>query len=207
MITIAQISAFCNLSFCLGLFSICSILFLKEPLAIPRLLDIPFISVRPLGIIFLIIILAYLFFTVVRQKPLIIGKWVIPNLSPQLAIGQLIVSSLDWSLAAMVFYILLKTSVSLSYPTFFGIFILAQVAGLASNVPGGLGVFETVMILLLAPFIESEELLGTLLIYRGIYYFIPLGIAILLLGKYELSNLFNNKKNSIPTSFVNNIKR
>ena len=63
------------------------------------------------------------------------------------------------------------------------------------------------MILLLAPFIESEELLGTLLIYRGIYYFIPLGIAILLLGKYELSNLFNNKKNSIPTSFVNNIKR
>ena len=107
----------------------------------------------------------------------------------------------------MVFYILLKTSVSLSYPTFFGIFILAQVAGLASNVPGGLGVFETVMILLLAPFIESEELLGTLLIYRGIYYFIPLGIAILLLGKYELSNLFNNKKNSIPTSFVNNIKR
>ena len=157
--------------------------------------------------IFLIIILAYLFFTVVLQKPLIIGKWVIPNLSPQLAIGQLIVSSLDWSLAAMVFYILLKTSVSLSYPTFFGIFILAQVAGLASNVPGGLGVFETVMILLLAPFIESEELLGTLLIYRGIYYFIPLGIAILLLGKYELSNLFNNKKNSIPTSFVNNIKR
>ena len=191
----------------MGLFSIGSILFLKEPLAIPRLLDIPFISVRPLGIIFLIIILAYLFFTVVRQKPLIIGKWVIPNLSPQLAIGQLIVSSLDWSLAAMVFYILLKTSVSLSYPTFFGIFILAQVAGLASNVPGGLGVFETVMILLLAPFIESEELLGTLLIYRGIYYFIPLGIAILLLGKYELSNLFNNKKNSIPTSFVNNIKR
>ena len=170
--------------FCLGLFSIGSILFLKESLAIPRLLDIPFLSVRPLGIIFLIIILVYLFFTVVRQKPLFIGKWVIPHLSPQLAIGQLVISSLDWALAAMVFYILLQTSVSLSYPAFFGIYMLAQVAGLASNVPGGLGVFETVMILLLAPFIKSEELLGTLLIYRGIYYFIPLGVAILLLGKY-----------------------
>jgi uncharacterized membrane protein YbhN (UPF0104 family) len=201
MVTIAQISAFCNLSFCLGLFVVGSIIFLQEPLAIPHLVDLPFPSVRPLGTIFLIIILAYLFLTVIRRKPLLIGKWIIPHLPMRLAVGQLLVSALDWGLAAAVFYTLLRSSVSLSYPAFFGIYMLAQVAGLASNVPGGIGVFETVMILLLSPFIVSEELLGTLLIYRGIYYFIPLTVAALLLAKYEWKNFYDHKNSWQSKSF------
>ena len=36
-----------------------------------------------------------------------------------------------------------------------------------SNVPGGLGVFETILILLLSPPISSDRLLGPLLAYRG----------------------------------------
>ncbi|CCQ60508.1 lysylphosphatidylglycerol synthase domain-containing protein [Crocosphaera watsonii] len=194
VVKIAQISAFCNFSFCLGLFVVGSIIFLKEPLAIPQLIDFPFLSVRPIGIIFLVVILAYLFLTVIRQKPLIIGKWIIPHLPFKLAAGQLIVSALDWCLAAAVFYTLLHHSVAISYSAFFGIYMLAQVAGLASNIPGGLGVFETVMILLLAPFIASEDLLGTLLIYRGIYYFMPLTVASLLLGKYEWNHFFHKKQ-------------
>ncbi|MEA5510237.1 lysylphosphatidylglycerol synthase domain-containing protein [Crocosphaera sp. UHCC 0190] len=196
VVAIAQISAFCNLSFCLGLFVVGAIVFLKEPLAIPNLLDLPFISVRPLGLIFLLIIVAYLFLTVARQKPLIIGKWTLPHLPVRLALGQLLVSALDWSLAAAVFYAILSASVSLPYSTFFGIYMLAQVAGLASNVPGGLGVFETVMILLLSSFISSEELLGSLLIYRGVYYFIPLTVSAVLLGKYELGRFLGNKSSS-----------
>ncbi|MDJ0845976.1 lysylphosphatidylglycerol synthase domain-containing protein [Crocosphaera sp.] len=199
VVKIAQISAFCNLSFCLGLFVVGSIIFLKEPLAIPQLIDLPFLSVRPLGIIFLIIILAYLFLTVIRQKPLMIGKWIIPHLSLKLAVSQLLVSALDWCLAAGVFYTLLHSSVPLSYPAFFGIYMLAQVAGLASNIPGGLGVFETVMMLLLTPFISSENLLGTLLIYRGIYYFIPLTVAAVLLGKYEFYHFFHQKKSQLES--------
>lgn len=186
VVTIAQISAFCNLSFCLGLFVVGALVFLKEPLAIPNLLDLPFISVRPLGAIFLLIILAYLVITVARQKPITLGKWTLPHLPFKLALAQLLVSALDWSLASAVLYAILSASMSLSYPAFFGIYMLAQVAGLASNVPGGLGVFETVMLLLLSPFIASEELFGSLLIYRGVYYLIPLAVSILLLGKYEL---------------------
>ena len=60
-----------------------------------------------------------------------------------------------------------------------------------------MGVFETVMILLLAPFIASEDLLGTLLIYRGIYYFMPLTVASLLLGKYEWNHFFHKKQSVI----------
>ncbi|MEM8778226.1 MAG: lysylphosphatidylglycerol synthase domain-containing protein [Cyanobacteria bacterium P01_G01_bin.49] len=194
VIVIAQISAFCDLTFCLGLFVVGAIIFLKEPLAVPNLLDLPFNSVQPLGVIFLLVILAYLLVTVVRQKPFSFGKWTLPHLSVKLALGQLIVAALDWSLAAAVFYAILSPSVPLSYPAFFSIYILAQVAGLASNVPGGLGVFETVMIVLLSQFISSEELLGSLLIYRGVYYFIPLTVSVLLLGKYELGRFLNTNR-------------
>ncbi|MEL4897939.1 MULTISPECIES: lysylphosphatidylglycerol synthase domain-containing protein [unclassified Crocosphaera] len=196
---IAQISAFCNLSFCLGLFVVGSIIFIKEPLPIPQLIEFPFLSVRPLGIIFLVVILAYLFLTVIRQKPLMVGKWIIPHLPFRLAVAQLVISALDWCLAAAVFYTLLQGSVSLSYSEFFGIYMLAQVAGLASNIPGGLGIFETVMILLLAPLITSENLLGTLLIYRAIYYFIPLSVAAVLLGKYEWHNFFHKQQSQPET--------
>lgn len=193
--SIAKVAAFCNFTFCLGMFVVGGILFLKEPLAIPGLIDLPFTSVRPVGGLFLLIIFGYLLVTVVGP-PLKLGKFVLPKLSPKLAMGQLLVSSLDWSLAAAVFYVLLHNSITLSYSAFFGIYLLAQVAGLISNVPGGLGVFETVMLLLLSPSISSDQLLGTFLIYRGIYYFIPLMVAVLLLGKYELGCFMDNRNRS-----------
>lgn len=63
---------------------------------------------------------------------------------------------------------------------------LAQIAGIISNVPGGLGVFETVLMLLLAPAVEADGLLGSLLVYRVIYYLTPLLMGVVLLGGYEL---------------------
>jgi uncharacterized membrane protein YbhN (UPF0104 family) len=42
------------------------------------------------------------------------------------------------------------------------------------------------LILLLSPVISVDQLLGVLLAYRGIYYFLPLGISMLMLGLYEL---------------------
>jgi uncharacterized membrane protein YbhN (UPF0104 family) len=195
MVSIAQVAAFCNFSFGLGMFVVGGVLFLKEPLAIPNFLELPFNTARPLGALFLLMIIGYLLITVVG-RPLKFGKFKLPQLPAKIALGQLVVSSLDWSLAAGVFYVLLHGSLSISYPAFFGIFLLAQVAGLASNVPGGLGVFETVMLLLLGDSISSETLLGTLLIYRGIYYFMPLMVGVLLLGKYELGRFVDNRNRS-----------
>ena len=71
-------------------------------------------------------------------------------------------------------------------PTFFGAYLLAQFAGVVSTVPGGLGIFETVILLRLHPSVSSSLLLGTLVVYRVIYYLLPLVGAIGLLGLYEL---------------------
>ncbi len=192
-IKIAQIITFCNLSFWLGLFAVGGTVFTLTPLEIPKQLNLPFLSVRPLGFVFLAIIIAYLLWSGLSQKPLKIRNWILPHLPFKLSLAQVALTSLDWMFAAAVLYVLLPVPKHFSFFGFFGIYLLGQIAGIISNVPGGLGVFETILILLLSPPIPSSQLLGSLLAYRGIYYFLPLAVSILLLGWYELKQRWNRQ--------------
>ncbi len=183
---IALIIAFENLCFWLGLFAVGGITFLIEPLTLPSLLKLPFVSVHPIGFIFLLIVITYLILCAIRKQPLIIKgqSFAIPTLTSSLA--QIIVSFLDWAFAAGVLYILLPTNTSLSYPGFFGIYLLAMIVSIISHVPGGLGVFETVTLLLLPTSVNSAAALGSLLAFRAVYYLLPLIVAMTLLGGYEI---------------------
>lgn len=185
-VEIAHIIAFCNLGFWLGLFAVGGIVFLLAPVAIPTLLHLPFNSAQPLGWIFLTVVVGYLLWNLLSRKALQIGRFVFPHLPVPLALAQVSIASVDWMLAAAVLYALLPSAVPLSYPAFFSIYLLGQIAGVISNVPGGLGVFETVIFLLLSPSIPSATVFGALIAYRGIYYLAPLCIAVTLLGLYEL---------------------
>src|SRR6185295_14745392 len=89
-------------------------------------------------------------------------------------------------LAATVLYILLPDTLPTGFVQFLGAFLLAQIAGVASNVPGGLGVFEAIIVLFLAPYYSASAILGALIAFRGIYYLLPLVLAILLLATHEI---------------------
>ncbi len=67
-----------------------------------------------------------------------------------------------------------------------GAFLASQLLGLASHVPGGMGVFEGLMVLLLKPFVPSTNLLPALIAYRVVYYLLPLSVAALVLVADEL---------------------
>jgi phosphatidylglycerol lysyltransferase len=183
---ITKVVAFCGFSLWLGFFTLGGVVFLFEPLAVPHALRIPFTSARPLGVIFLVLVAAYLLWSSARKRPLKIGEWEFPLPSTPLFLAQVTVASMDWALAGSVLYALLPPVSHLSYAGLLGIYLLAQTAGLISQVPGGLGIFETIVVLLLAPTIPAAEVLGALLIYRGIYYFLPLGMAAALLGIHEI---------------------
>ncbi|MBD2090314.1 UPF0104 family protein [Microcoleus sp. FACHB-1515] len=184
-IDIARIVAFSNLGFWIGLFAIGGAVFWLEPIAIPALLHLPFTSVRPISVLFLTLALAYLITSLVSQRSIKIGRWLVPHLPINLSLLQILLTSLDWAIAGGVLYVLLPES-DISFPAFFGVYLLAQMAGLISHVPGGLGVFETIVLLLLEAKIPSVDLIGAMLAYRGIYYFLPLGVAIVLLSFYEV---------------------
>ncbi|MGA1410172.1 MAG: lysylphosphatidylglycerol synthase domain-containing protein [Prochlorotrichaceae cyanobacterium] len=182
---IAQIIAFCNLSFWIGLFAVGGLVFALNPLSVPGNLPLPFDTVHPLGILFLVIIAAYLILSGVSQRSLKIKGWVLPHIPLPLSLAQIAVTSCDWALASAVLYVLLPAGSTVNYLIFFGSYLLAQIAGLISTVPGGLGVFETVLILQLSPPLSSDQLLGTLLVYRMVYYFLPLLVGTGLLIRYE----------------------
>jgi phosphatidylglycerol lysyltransferase len=186
VVEITKVVAFYTLTLWLGLGTVAGMMFLLEPLALPSLLRLPFSSVRPFGILFLVLVGGYLFLTALYKRPLKIRGWEFSPPSVKLSFFQMIVASSDWVLAGSVLYVLLAPSAALSFPAFLSIFLLAQMAGALSQIPGGLGVFEAIILTFISPILPVHSILGILLAYRVIYYFLPLGFATLLLGTYEV---------------------
>jgi len=183
---ITKVVAFCSLTLWLGFFTLGGVVFLFEPLMLPKVLHLHFASAQMLGRIFLAIVAAYLLWTVMGKRSVRIRDWEFSFPSAQLLVAQVVIASLDWALAGGVLYALLPKVPALSFPGFLGIYLLAQTGGLISQVPGGLGVFETIVVLLLSPTLPASEILGVLLAYRSIYYLLPLFLAALLLVIQEL---------------------
>jgi uncharacterized membrane protein YbhN (UPF0104 family) len=183
---ITKLVAFCSATLVLGFLALAGLVFLLEPMAVPRALHLPFSSLRPIGVIFLGLVAAYLIWNLRKKGPLRIRNWEFDLPSPGLVIAQVTLASLEWAIGGSALYALLPAGLGLSFPGFLGIYLLALWAGMASQVPGGLGVFETLLVLLLTPILPAAESLGPLLVYRAIYYLLPLCLAAALLGLQEI---------------------
>jgi phosphatidylglycerol lysyltransferase len=134
-------------------------------------------AVAPVGWLLVMMSALYLVATMVRRTPIRIGgNFDLPLPTPRLAVTQLLISTVEWVLAGAVLYVLLPPS-QLSFLTFVGAFLAATLIGLASHVPGGVGVFEGLMVLLLKPYLTSGALLPSLVTYRAVYYLLPLAVA------------------------------
>jgi len=185
-VEVAKVIAFCAISFWLGFVVLGGAFFILLPPEIPSSVHLPFNSVRLLGILLLIPAAAYFAWIAIRREPIRIRQWEFELPTFGLFVAQITISSIDWIVAAGVLYILLPDSLPLSFTRFLGIFFLAQISGVASNVPGGLGVFEAVILIFLAPFYSASSILGALVAFRVIYYLLPLFIATILLATHEI---------------------
>jgi phosphatidylglycerol lysyltransferase len=140
---------------------------------------------RPLGCLLLGVLALYALSTLRRERRVRLRGFELELPGPRMTTAQIVVSCLDWVLAAAVFHALLPPAAGLSFEKLLGVVLLAQVLGLVSHVPAGLGVFETALVLLLAPYLPGDAVLGTALAYRIVYYLIPLGLAVALFAAYE----------------------
>jgi len=139
----------------------------------------------PAGWLMLLAVAAYLVAVCTRRGPIRVGRLELPLPPPRIAFAQLGVSVADWALAAAVLYVLLPAG----RPPFLavlGAFLAAQMLGIASHVPGGLGVFEGSMVMLLRPHLHPAQLLPALAVYRVVYYLVPLALAVVALVADEL---------------------
>jgi len=119
-----------------------------------------------------------------RKSVIIKGvKFRMPKFS--LAVEQTLIGSLDIVMASLVLYSVLICFVEIDFMVFMGAFIIAQVLGVYSQVPGGLGVFELVFSNILPGQDNQAILFGALIAYRIIYYLLPLLISGIVLFIYE----------------------
>ncbi len=137
------------------------------------------------GAVLLAAVAGYLWLVCSRHEPLQFRRIVIPVPKPRVAFAQLAVACADLLFAAAVLYVLLPQQATIGFGAFAGVYLIAIFAGVVSNVPGGIGVFETVLLLLLQS-VAEDRLLGALIAYRAIYYFAPFALALALLGAHEL---------------------
>ncbi|MEB3212321.1 MAG: YbhN family protein, partial [Leptolyngbyaceae bacterium] len=194
---IAQIIAFCNLSFWLGLLTLGGVLLLTQPMDLSTVLTLPESSVQSLGVFALAIVGAYLVVSSLMRRSLSVGWLSIPRLSFPVAIAQIIITCIDWAIAATTIYVLLRPT-SLHYlPEVIGVYVIAQLAGVLSTVPGGIGIFETVMILLLPSVAPKIEIIGALIAFRILHHLLPMGLGVLSLMGYELHQLLRAKRERI----------
>lgn len=119
------------------------------------------------------------------REHLLFGRIRLQLPSASLAARQLLFSAIDIGATAAVLWVLLPAG-SIAFAAFVGFFAIAIVLGVLSHVPGGLGVFEAIMLLALHDHMAAESLAAALVLYRLIYYVLPLLLALCLLVAHEV---------------------
>ncbi len=183
---IGKVVLLCTSTLWLGFSTLAGIIFLLAPIHVPSAVHLPVASLRMLGCLALLPSFLYLTLNLLRKNHFKLFNHDISIPGFRLFGSQMAVALLDWFVAGYIFYILLPENPHLTVIHVLGVFLLAQLGGLASQIPGGLGVFETIVVLLLSPFIPTSSIVGSLLVYRGLYYILPLLVAAILLGLQEL---------------------
>ena len=182
---IGRIVAFGAATLWVGVLAVAGLALVLEPSTIAPLLGAPAWGASVAGGVALATVVFYLLWCARWRRPVVVRGWIFEPPSLLIAAGQLVVSALEWLAAAGVLFALIPGDPGFSYPAFAGIFVVAQGLGLASHVPGGLGVFEGTMLVLVGQRVPVSGLAGALIAFRALYYLLPLLSASVLMAGAE----------------------
>lgn len=185
-VSIARVVAFSAGTFLIGFLALAGLTFLFFPPALPDAVSGLGLAVRPLGLLLALAAVGYLAWCRWGSPQIRLGSWTVATPTLRLGVEQLVISVLDWLSAAATLYVLLPDGLAITFPSFLAAFLLAQIVGLLSSVPAGLGVFELVLLIALREQAGDVALVTSLLAYRGLYYLLPLLAAAVSLGAFEV---------------------
>jgi uncharacterized membrane protein YbhN (UPF0104 family) len=140
---------------------------------------------RLLGLSALTIIGGYLLWLMPRARVIGRENWCIVLPSWRLTLIQIGIGVLDLGCGSIAMYALLPQFPAIDFVGLLVVFVAAILLGFLSHAPGSLGVIEAAMLTGLPQF-QKEELLAALLIFRALYFVLPLLLAASLLGLREL---------------------
>lgn len=184
----------CSLTFGLGVLLIGGLVLVIEPAQLRRLDGLlPDILTNPttargVGLFSLGLVLAYAVGSVFKLRPLRIGGFRIEYPRPGIALRQFLAAALELLGAAGIIYFALPQPGNPGFFAVLAVFLASFSAALASNAPGGLGVFELLFIKAM-PAVAPLKVMTALLVFRLLYLILPLIFAIVVVVLFERNKL------------------
>ena len=185
VIEVTKICFVAGLTFWLGNATVLGLGVLHAPQQAADIDQLPLWLNRVLALVILALLAAYVGW--VWVKPRVIGRegWQVALPGGPLTLLQIVIGILDLSCCALAMYMLVPDEPHLGFVPVGVIFVAATLLGFASHAPGGLGVFDATMMVALWQF-DKEDLLAGLLLFRLLYYIIPLALSLAILGTREV---------------------
>jgi uncharacterized membrane protein YbhN (UPF0104 family) len=183
---IAKVVAFCSLTFTLGGLVLGGAILFVEPDAIPFIGDLlPRAGMYAIGAVMWSVVIAYITLSRFVGTITLFGTEIgLPGW--RMALMQVTLATVDVAFTAGIFYQLLPEAKGLTFLRFLGVYVASYTAGLAANVPGGIGVFDAAMLKGMENYLEPASILGAVIVFRLYYYVIPLFLAGFLFAGNEI---------------------
>lgn len=174
---IGKTVAFCSLTFGLGGMVLGGFILLMEPRSVPFFgQHLPLWSLYAAGATMWSVVIGYVSMSRLIGPFRVLGHDIaLPGW--RMALVQVLLATVDVATTATIFYALLPTAPGLTWLIFLGVYVSSYTAGLAANLPGGIGVFDTAMLFGLAPYMDAPPIVGAIVVFRLFYYIIPLFLA------------------------------
>ena len=182
-IDVAKICFLSGLTFWLGNLFVLGFGMAWHPWAASAMDLLPPAMNRLIGIGCLAGIAAYLVWLVTGKARRELGQngWKVVLPSARLTLLQILIGVVDLGFCALAMYLLMPAQPYIDFISLAVVFILATLLGFASHAPGSLGVFDAAMLVALPEF-GREQLVATLVVFRILYFMIPFGISISIMG-------------------------
>ncbi|MFN0265236.1 phosphatidylglycerol lysyltransferase domain-containing protein [Tepidamorphus sp. 3E244] len=175
-VDIAALTGISTLTFMLGALAALGIALCVEPDTLATIDRLPISLNRLIGFTMLGLLAIYCIWVSWKQRAVMVRGFRLRLPGAGLTLGQIGIAVTDIVFASAALYVLMPEELGVEYTTFAGIFVAAITLGILAHTPGGIGVFEA-MILLALPYAPPDVLLGRLILFRCVYYLLPLGVA------------------------------
>ena len=181
---IGKIITYITLAFGLGLAGVMAVGLVSDPADITGSIGASPRALTMIGSALLIGLVAVFMLSVSGRSLTLWRSRSVALPQPKIMIVQFVGTVADVASAAATLWVLMPHT-DIGFPAFMAVFAVAIALGVTSHVPAGLGAFEAVIVAVLGRTSPMSEVISALLLYRLIYYGLPLFLAAGLMGAAE----------------------
>lgn len=184
---IARLTALTSTTFGLAVLIFGCLGLVAAPGPVATMLDVGATPLRASGVAGLVVTAVLLVWSLTGGRTRLLARL---NLTVSLSevFAQFVLVAIDVVGAGLALYVLLP-SAHIGLVAFLAVYAIALLLGVIGHTPGGIGVFEAVVIFALGHDAPPAAVVAALLAYRAIYFLLPLLLAGALLAAFEVSSI------------------